>query len=214
MEKTIQFDHIFVPSGYPERDKCKICGKYTITADGLKSLGIEIIRSGSTEGRAYKMFLEDRKEAIAHGIITEEQYLPTKLMKLTSERNKKVAQEFMSDIGIDQDRDGQNESKVNRAKKADQKKVKSATEVSVGDMVFYGDTASTGQKKRKRGKVEDRNVPSGMIKVAKKWLPIDHVWIPRIDEGGNKGDHQASLFSDDYDFSVVEPLVPYVGMHY
>lgn len=207
------FDHEFVPSGYPIRDKCKICGKYTITAEGLKSLGLDIIYSGSIGGRDYEMFLRDREEAIAHGVISHEQYSPTKLVNLASARKKRVAQESGSDIGIDQNRDGQNTAKSVRVQKSKQKKVKSATEVAIKDSVFYGETASTGIGKRKHGIVQDKNVTLGMVKVGKDWLPINRIWIAKEDGDDVSGDRQTSLFANNEEFSVFESLVSYVGMH-
>lgn len=227
------FDHKFSPSGYPIEDKCKICGKWTMTEEGVRSLGLEIIYSGSTKGVTYEVFLREREKAIAHGVINEEQFLPAKLNKLATEKTKRVAAFNTSDIGMDQNREGIGTGKGSKKKE----KNVNLELVPIGEEVEFSPDRATAKGKRKKGIILEKNIvikkgeskgkngerrsgateSMALIRHStsgkEEWILETYIWSGEAAYSEKTEYSHLSFFEDDENLSIAEHLIPYVGMH-
>jgi hypothetical protein len=212
-----KYDHIFSPSGYPIRDKCKICGGWCITPGGLKDLGLDILRSGSMTPKVREMLLADREEAIAHGAIQEHQFPFAALDKAIAQRKKQERQSF-TDIDVDNDAFKAEEGKGSVAKTSEQEKITSLDLIEVGDVVFCGTASGTSLKKRRAAILLEKNAYTKMIKVQdiknkkESWVKMSWAWR-LVDERTVNEASQLGLWGADPDFEQIESLVPYVGIH-
>jgi carboxylesterase type B len=212
-----KYDHMFSPSGYPIRDKCKVCGGWCITTDGLKDLGLDILRSGSMSNKAREMLLADRAEAIAHGVIQEHQFPIAALDKAISQRKKQEHQSF-TDIDVDNDAFKPDQKKGSVEQTEEQEKIEDLGTVRVGDLIFYGTGTKTPLKKRRAAVLLEKNACAKMVKLKdmktnkESWVKMSWTWR-LVDERTANEASQLGLWGADPDFEQIESLVPYVGIH-
>lgn len=218
------FDHVFEPSGYTICDKCKICGQWCLTWEGLQDSARQIYLSGNTGGVAFEAYVKDRELAIAHGIsspsgdrITKDNFPLARLVSETAKRKKRI-QELSSDISIDSDVANQKETSDSIKTTAQQIEIQDTTSLEIGDIVFYGKKPKASPVSRKPGILVDKNAIMKMVKVQdiktrrEEWMKFNRVWINVSVIAESRFD-QLGIWQGDPNFSEIEALVPYVGMH-
>ena len=86
----------FEGSGFPIRDRCKHCGAWTITREGLKAAARELQLGGTTGGSLYRQCVQERREAVAHGVIQDNEFKIETLNKLIIDASKRIKKNEIS----------------------------------------------------------------------------------------------------------------------
>lgn len=232
----------FEPSGYQMQDKCKNCGHWTATVEGLKELGRQAQVRGSTRGAIFQRCEEERWKAVRHGVIGENDFLIEDLRSLVLQyaqaQHKSSTSAMSSDIGVDQDTSREDEKRGSvKQTKGQQVKVKDVEALEIGDLVFYGAKSNTSKSKRRVGRVLKKNVIVNSLVKGKdvkpapgqkpamssvqledlqsgreQWVYMNCLWSDRVVERKTQWTN-LDFLATKKDFTLEEAFVDFPGNH-